>query len=442
MGYSTEIQAKLGVDTSSVGTDLQGAKNQFNKWGNDVANDGSKHGANFGGKLTGALEHKILGARHLSGALAVALGLNIEKISEHIAAAIVDGSKEGWEEALKIADSNAKLIQEKITESLTPKKLGEELERELSKAIDKLNSIKGETVITSKDDFGTLGSYEKALNAEQLKEQQEAQHEILEIEKKIRDIKKEATKEEKEYQTERQKASLEQLSDGHKYEELNQRIADTVLEIVKGELSAAEVAKKKVELLHMEHDLNLVNKKIIEDGIKFVKDADEAELKRAREKLTLAEKKHNVEKNREKLSDDINKKADLSKLTIGELASLQGKRNERTYVSDEQMAKDKQFGIDEGLDPQILEAKKKAQQIQALEVEAEHKRLAGDSSGYQTAFDKAGALTKELTDSGKIKNSENDKFTEIAKQIKEDNIVLNKSVQELIMIEKGKFVSQ
>lgn len=442
MGYGTDIQAKLGVDTSSVGTDLAGAKNQFNKWGQDVANTGATHGANFGDKLVGGLEHKVLGARHLSGALAVALGLNIEKIADHIAAAIVDGSKEGWEEALKLADSNAKLIQEKITDSLTPKKLGEELEKELQRAVDKLNSIKGSKVYGGEDSQGAAIYKDAALNAEQLKQQQEAQHEILEIEKKIRDLKKDSAKEVKEYENERKKAATEDLSDGHKIEELNKQIAGTILEMTKGTLTEGELAKKKIALLNMEHEIKLATKRITEEDTKLAKkDADDKE-KAQKDEMAREEKLFSLRKSRftetKKLTEDQNKLTDRSKLTVGELAGLTAKKD----FSLGKSGLDLSFGSNEGLTDAQVEAKKKAQEVQRLEQEAEQKRLSGDVAGSEEAFGKVGKLRDELTSSGATKSTEGDKFGELRKQIAEDNIELQKTLKDLITVEKGKFVSQ
>lgn len=443
MGYGTDIQAKLGVDTSSVGTDLAGAKNQFNKWGQDIANSGEAHGANFGDKLVGGLEHKVLGARHLSGALAVALGLNIEKIADHIAAAIVGGSKEGWEEALKLADINAKLIQEKITESLTPKKLGEELEKELQRATDKLNSIKGSKVYGGEDSQGAAIYKEAALNPEQLKQQQEAQHEILEIEKKIRDLKKDSAKDVKEYENERKKAAIEDLSDGHKIEELNKQIADTILEMTKGTLTEGELAKKKSALLNMDHEIKLATKRITEEDTKLAKKDADDKAKAQKDEMTRKEKLFSLRKTQftetKKLAEDQNKLTDRSKLTVGELAGLTAKKD---FSLGGKSSLDLSFGANEGLTDAQVEAKKKAQEIESLKQEAEQKRLAGDPTGSEFALNKVESMTKELKDSGSIKSTEGGGWEELRKQIEEDNKNVNQNLKEIKDVLAGKFVSQ
>lgn len=441
MPYAAEIQAKLGVDTTSVGTDLAGAKNAFTKWGNDVAKEGTKTGTSYGGKLTEGIGKKLIGSQALGGALVASLGLSVTKIADMIASAIVGGNAEGWAEAGKIADENAKLIGEKFREAMSPKQLAADLEKELKRAVDALNAIKPDKKVTFADDYGNVSTSEE-LTAEQLTAQQAAQKKILEIEKQIRDAKKETAKDEKEYTDARKKADIEELSDGHKVEELQKQILETFNETQKGDLAAGELAKKKIHLLDLEREMRLTIKKIGEEDAKLIQKADDDEIAKAKQKLALAEKQHNVAKAKEKVAEDTAKVSDQGKLTVGELASLQGKGDSNRFKSSDQLLKERQFGSDEGLDANALEAKRKAQQILDLEKEAEQKRLAGDQTGFKSAFDRAGALTSELVGSGKLKSSESDKFGELLKQIKEDGIALQKAVAELIVVEKGKFVSQ
>lgn len=105
MATSGEISAKLGLDTQSFKADIAEAKNTFRKFGQDIQDEGKKAGAKAGDGtaegLSNALEHKLFGNRHIAGALATALGLNIEKIADKITALIVGGTKEGFEQAIK-----------------------------------------------------------------------------------------------------------------------------------------------------------------------------------------------------------------------------------------------------------------------------------------------------------------------------------------------------
>lgn len=443
MGYGTDIQAKLGVDTSSVGTDLAGAKNTFNKWGQEVAASGEAHGANFGGKLVGGLEHKIFGARHLSGALAAALGFNIEKISEGIAAAIVGGSKEGWTEALKLADENAKLIGERMRVGLSPKQLGDSLEKELKRAVDEVNSIHGEKIIGGQDEEGSVIFKEGALNAEQLTKQQDLLKHIKELDLEIAKNKEEQKKQVKETNEEIKKLGEEELSDGNKYEAITKRINDTQLEILKGGLTEAEVAKKRLEISKAVHELALTQKRITDESIREGKKDAEDTAKAQKDKLEKEEKLFRLQKQRfsetKKLQDDQNKLTDRSKLTVGELATLQGGKKDFSLGKS---SLDLSFGSNEGLSPEQVANKEKAQKVQQLEQEAEQKRLAGDVAGSETAFGKVGQLRDELVSSGGVKSTEGDKFGELRKQIAEDDKEMNHTLQEIKDVLAGKFVSQ
>lgn len=440
MPYGTEIQAKLGVDTSSVGTDLAGAKNVFNKWGQEVAASGATHGANLGEKLVGGIEHKIFGARHLSGALAAALGLNIESISEHIAAAIVGGSKEGWAEAGKIADEATKLIAKKFELALSPKQAADKLQHELEKTVEEVNGLKIRTAI--RPDL-INGGFTKVQNAEDTAKQAELNKKILEIEVQIGERKKEEKKDQKELTEEIRKSSLEELSDGHKFEALNQEIADKQLEIIKGGLTEGEIAKKKIEILKLEHDLRATLKRIQDESIREGKQDAEDQKKAQEDRLAREEKLFSLQRTRftesKKLQEDQNKLTDRSKLTVGELANL---NNGNKGFSLGKSSLDLSFGANEGLTDAQVEAKKKAQRIQELEQEAEQKRLSGDVAGSEAAFGQVGSMRDELVKSGGVKSTEGDKFGELKKQIAEDNTQVIHTLQEIAKIEKGKFVNQ
>lgn len=439
MAYGTEIQAKLGVDTTSVGTDLAGAKNVFNKWGQEVAASGATHGANLGEKLVGGIEHKIFGARHLSGALAAALGLNIESISEHIAAAIVGGSKEGWAEAGKIADEATKLIARKFELALSPKQAADKLQHELEKTVEEVNGLK---IRTSLRPDLINGGFTKVQDAEDTAKQAELNKKILELEVQIGERKKEENKDQKELTEEIRKSSLEELSDGHKFEALNQEIADKQLEIVKGGLTEGEIAKKKIEILKLESELRRTLKRIQDESIREGKQDEEDQKKAQEAKIAREEKLFSLQRSRfsetKKLNEDQNKLTDRSKLTVGELASLNGKKD----FSLGKSSLDLSFGSNEGLTDAQVEAKKKAQRIQELEQEAEQKRLAGDVAGSENAFNQVGQLRTDLVNSGATKSTEGDKFVELKKQIAEDNTQLLHVLQEISKTEKGKFVNQ
>ena len=444
MAYGTEIQAKLGIDTSSVGKDLAGAKKLFDDWGREIVPEAEKTGASYSEKLTKGITGKLAGSGAIATALGTALGLNLPALAAKITAAIVDGTKEGWEEAGKIADENAKLIAEKFREGLSPKQATDQLQKELKKAVAELESIKPEIGFIPDDSGLTEGkTFTKDLNAEQLTAQQNAQKKILEIEKQLRDLKKDEARDLKEYEEARKKFELEELSDGAKIVKLNEMIAATVAETLKGDLTAGELAKKKINLLELEKTLRETLKRITEEDSKLIKDDIERKEKADKEEIARAEKKFSIERARynqsKKLADDQGKLSDRSKLTVGELANLDGKKKEFSLGKSNL---DLSFNDDQDLTEQQREQKKKARQIQELEAEAEQKRLSGDRAGAEEVFNRVGTLRNDLVASGATKSTEGDKFEDLRKQIAEDNKEITKTLKDLLTVESGKFVSQ
>lgn len=429
MAFASEIRAKLGIDTSSVGTDLAGAKNVFNRWGKDIASSGGRTGAQFGTSLVGGIGKKLAGTQALSGALGAALGLNVTTISNKIAALIVGGSEEGWREFGKIADENAKLISRKF-ELMNPKSAkqqGENLKKELTKAIDAANSIKGS-------------------GAETDLKRETALKRITELEVAILELNQEQAKGVAEHVAFRKKAKLDELSDAKKVEALNQEIADITLEMLKGTMTQGELGKAEIKILEAHKELKEAMKRITEEDTKLGKQDIEDKAKAQKEEISRQEKitalKEKQSSQSKKISDAENTLGDRSKLTVGELASMTSGKN---GFSLGKSALDLSFSSnssDDGLNEQQLAAKRKAQEIQRLEAEAESKRLMGDVAGSESALGQVGQLRDELVGSGATKSTEGDGMKDLKKQIASDGKELRALIVELNKIESGKYVSQ
>ncbi len=147
-----QLIVKLGADTSEFKGKIDDAARQVS------GALGSGAGDSAGGKFVGAFEHRLLGARHLSGALATALGLNIEKIAENLARAITGVSKDEEEELKKLVT-----LSDKLTET-TKKNMESQLNTEQlyqSKLIErdslqkKLDSNQGKTLKERNDALET-----------------------------------------------------------------------------------------------------------------------------------------------------------------------------------------------------------------------------------------------------------------------------------------------
>lgn len=442
MGQSSqEIQAKLGVDGTNVPKDLAEAKAHFDKFGKDVASEGSKHGESFGDHFGEAIGKK-LGAHHLGGAVAAALGINIEKIADGIAEAIVGGSKEGWEEAGKIAEENAKLISEIFRDAMSPKQLRESLQKELEKAIEEAGKIKGKLQYGGEDGLTGGAVYkEGALDAEQLKDQLKLQNTILELTKKINDLKKDDRKDEAEYQKAVAEDAAKHLEGTEKILALNKEINDILEKIVKGGLTDGEVAKLKIQLLEKEGAIKDENLKLDKKAEEIGDRAYERIIKQEKAEAEAAKKLTDLRKSevdqQNKVANDRDKLTDRSKLTISELANLQNQVDPNKNKSNLDLT----FGANEGLTSDQIALKKRAKEAEDQAAEVERLRLSGRQGEADEALKKLDDLRSGLVSSGAVKSTE-DPTKQLIDQLKSDTATLNKTQEEIRDILSKKFVNE
>lgn len=429
----SEIKAKLGVDTSSVPADLAKGKAHFDKFGKEVEQSGHGHGESFGEHLVGGITKKI-GAHHLSGALAAALGINIEKISEHIAAAITGGSKEGWDEAQRIVDENAALIEKKITAAMNPEQLASHLEKELAKAVDALQNFNPKKSFTQ-----SLGLGAGELNAEQLKEQQELTKKVLETEEKLAEVKKKAAEEEKKYLEESHALVMESVDDESKLVNATVRKHEIEKKLLETGLSVEETHKLTLELLKQENTIREAGKKIEEDKAREEKKAAEEEEKAIKKQMEqekkLGDLRMSQAEQEKKVRDDKAKLEDRSKLTIGELSQITNAKPK------EKSGLDLSFGVDADLTQEQRDLKKKAQEAQEAEARVEELRKAGRVAEADDALKKLDEMKSNLVNSGFVKSTE-DPAKALVEQLHLDTEKLNKTLGEIRDISKGKFVNE
>lgn len=451
MAYGSEAKATLGVDTSHVPEDMAKARAAFNKGAEDIAKDAGKHGANAGEQFVHGIEHKILGARHLSGALVAALALDVHSISEKITAAIVGGTAEGWKESLELSKENARLIGAIIEARLTPKGREEFHQKELDKAIRESNPTEEKGSLARSAAVTILGGPLKQgqefadrflavlgwgkTAAEKLKETEEKTNAVLEAQAK--------TEEDKRKTREDLKALDDQALDAAEkqgtLQERNDKILDHVQklqeEIAKGGLTEVEVARKKVEIENKFTEVQNIQKQIREKAI-----TDEKRL------LDIESKRADLGRQRIELTKDEAKITDRGKLTVGELAAIA--TNKKTGA-EQQAAEDEarrgqafQFGRNDGLSSDQVKARDTAEQIQRLEREADRARLAGDTGKATGLLDQVGGLRDTLVKGGFTKTTEGDPATLLREQIAKDNDVIKKTLGEIKTIEAGKYVNQ
>lgn len=204
---------KLGADTSEFRGKVEQA------W-RDVSNPlGHGAGEGVGDKFIEAFSHKLLSARHLSGVLATALGLNIEHIAENLAREITGVSKDEEEALKKMGDLSEKLTE--VTKKTMESQLSEEKLYQLKldqreALLKKLADNQGkttkeknealETQIALEENVAELNRLQNSLQEKSAKEQErfnklleEYDRQRAEIDRKAREELAEAERQDKEY---------------------------------------------------------------------------------------------------------------------------------------------------------------------------------------------------------------------------------------------------
>ena len=442
MGYDSEIKARLGVDTSSVAGDLAGATNTFNAWGKKIATQGETHGSEFGGKFTDALEHRLLGTRHLATAVATALGLNVEKIAESIAGAIVGGTAEGWKQAGDLADQNAKLLDERIAGSLNSDQLIAHYERAVEEAVQKQKDIEtkgGKYSLTG-------GKRGYGLNAEELHSLLLAEREQLEAEGKLKEA-QDAKNRKMQEAADREKAILlEGQSAAAKYANLLSDIAEAQKEVTATEKDSVKNAEAKNKLLALQKDAAGALLEIQKEDAEAAKKSAEAKEQAARQEVERRNRLEAIDRemyeNQKRIEADKNKIDDKSKLTIAEIANLHGAPDAFAQSqADTQDDFKSTFEDDQGLTQAQIDARDKARQVQRLEKKAEAARLSGDQAGATGINSQIDDLRQQLVSSGFAKSTESPD-TALLKDLVEAQKVSNELQAKQLDTLKGKFVSQ
>ncbi len=434
MALISELMAKLGFDTSSVPADLNKAKQAFDKFGNETTEAAQGHGDKAGDAFSHALEHKLLGMRHASTALATALGLSFEKIADFIAAAVVSGSKEAWTEAVQIADENTKLIQRMIEARMTPKqveaKRTSDLERAkaeakgagndyswLDAAADLGGNVFSRTVLERAGLIKDLATRAIESGKANLKVT-EAQVKIDEEDRKVREAAKALD-------DERNASAYEGLQYTERVKALNESIDKIVKEIFSGQLSQLEVIKKRTDLLHLEQKLRA-------ETLQQQGRQEEKEREFSRLTIQRAEMVRKLALDEQNLKNAV---GDRSKLTVAEIAQLKPGQKPGSGRSS--------LDVDTyGLSDQAAAAKRLAAEIEDLQAQAEHLRVSGNTDEASRMFEQIDAKRQTLVDSGFAKSTEGDQFKALRESIHADQEKVNSNLRDIKEVLKGKFVSQ
>ena len=430
MATTSEVLAKLGIDTKDIPKDLQEADKFFAKFSKDLEKGSEKAGDEGGKRFAKSFGSQIAGQAR--GAIAAAIGLSAQGIADRLAGWLVGGTDKEWEEFGKIADENSKIIGERIRENLAPRKVVENLEKELANAQKKIDEL-----FSGKSGGGKLSIFDAAvtgakallgIGAKELDQRlaiKQAENERLKIQDQLASARKAAAAEEEKLTKAIRDYDFESANLEGKKTILKSEIVKLNNEIQSGTLKEKEVTEKLVQLFSKALELQRIKKDIVdqtarreEQAADKKKKALEDERKQTEKLVALEKQRDGLQKKAGELKDQI---ADRSKLTIGELAQI----NESGF----------------GVGNDAIFAKRKAEDVQKAQAEADALRLSGDIAGSAEKLAQADALKNELAGAGFLKSTENDSADVVA-QLKETEEELSKVLKSIDSHVEGKFVNQ
>ena len=410
MATTSEVLARLGIETKDIPKDLAEADKFFKKFSSDLEKDSGKAGESGGKKFAKAFGAQLSGQAR--GAIVAALGLSAQGIADKIAAVFVGGSKEAFEKFGAIADANSAMIGERIAENLTPKKLAENLEKEFEAAKNAAEDIA--QALGGRDD---LESRTKIV---------EAQNKALVIERKLAELRKQDRDAAEKFAQDQRDFQFETISQEEKLSVLKAEVADLQNKLVSGVLSEKEAYEESSKVLEKQLEIRKIEQEISADLVENEKKrADEAKKRTAAESAAAKQVKNLRGKAggiQDRIGEANTELSDRSRTTIGELANLSS--------------------FTPGVSVDAAAAAKRAQEVLRLEQEAERARLSGDQSGAAGLLGQAGQLRDELVQSGFTKSTEGDPAAKIVAELGKQTVELKTVLEEIREIEKGRYVNQ
>lgn len=447
MGYSTEIKAVLGIDTSKMPEDTRKVLEQFKRAAKEIEGETARAGASSGEKFSHGFGSKLANSRYLGHTLATALGLNLPDLATKIASAITGGSAEGWKKSVEIAERQAEVIEKIIEAHMNPAQIAAKQRKDLTRAIDesKQGSVSGITAkrmaVTGALGLPGLDNLLAAIGIGQTQaEIAEATAKkalaVDEADLKVTLSKKDESEKLKKLEDDALAIRERSGTLAEKEKAIREHINALLLSMARDDLTEVEMKMKANELAQKQVDL--------QENLKAQK-KESLELEKA--DLAIAEKRNELAHQRRDLEKDEAKLTDRGKLTVGELAQLKGgpegdeERRRRREEEDRQRAFGG-FGADVGLSSAAVDAREKAIQIKRLEEDAEAARLGGDSQKSLDLLGQVGTLRESLVKSGFTKSTEGDPARELRDQIKKDNETIIKTLNDIAETEKGRYTNQ
>lgn len=434
MANTSQILAKLGIDSSAVPAELAEADKFFKKFAAEAEKAaGTKAGASSGSKFMEAFQKRFSGAG-LFSTLSTALGLNLSNIAEKVAEAFQEkfggGTAKAFEKAGKVADEVAKKQSEVYFERLSTAQKIEKLENEISKSIAKQNEL------------AQIGT---ALSADQLKQVQQAKLDQLNAEKTLADIRKQDRQASEEFAKKSAEADRQRLTKEEQIAQLNREILAIGVQVANSKDSAGEKDKKRLEMLDKQKEIEQLTKDLAEEKQK----AEEKITKEKERQLDLDDKILKTNRQLRNAKEDLSEKKgsleDRSKLTVAELAKLPAAQRQIEIESARDEARRREafaFGSTAGLTQDQRDAKEQAQKILDLEAEAEAARVGGDKAKAEDLFAQVGQLRENLVASGAVKSTEGDPQKELLKEVRRQTEGIEDLVKQVQDLTTAKFKNQ
>ena len=402
MAFFSEIKAKLGLDITGFERGLSQAQNS---------------GKGFAGKFG----KQIAGTEKMGGALAAALGLNIQNIAENFArlwTGVSKGAEEAFERMTKASDAAAAIVQsrtERAREKLSPEKQREQfgIDRKritrkmeslqlMNRLDEKYGNIIGKTERKALNDaelaelalkLEQIGDAEEKLNDKVAKEKESNAKEAADKQEKdaedARKAREQAFEQEQKDEEELAKLQTENamnaLSDEQKLAALKKRQAD---------LYAQDTVQSSIEAEKLTSDIISIEEKITQEKERQVEEdkkiTQEKENQVAEAKKSTAEAQTLNQTLRQQLKDQP--KAMYSEVASGE----RGTANDRSKARKaERLRKRARRIIDvggEGAEERAAKLNAQAQEIQQSLTSTKSTEKSSLTADFADAFDKARVL--------------------------------------------------
>ena len=402
MAFFSEIKAKLGLDITGFERGLSQAQNS---------------GKGFAGKFG----KQIAGTEKMGGALAAALGLNIQNIAENFArlwTGVSEGAEEAFERMTKASDAAAAIVQsrtERAREKLSPEKQREQfgIDRKritrkmeslqlMNRLDEKYGNIIGKTERKALNDaelaelalkLEQIGDAEEKLNDKVAKEKESNAKEAADKQEKdaedARKAREQAFEQEQKDEEELAKLQTENamnaLSDEQKLAALKNRQAD---------LYAQDTVKSSIEAEKLTSDIISIEEKITQEEENQV--AEDKKITQEKENQVAEAKKSTAEAQtlnqtlRQQLKDQP--KATYSEVVSGERGTADDRSKARKA---ERLRKRARRIIDvggEGAEERAAKLTAQAQEIQESLTSTKSTEKSSFTSDLADAFEKAKVL--------------------------------------------------